>query len=95
MEYEKEKDRLTKLFRLYEETESENKRLKERTKEWQDWFDSNEELFSKLFSSADHLRQTKTSSIPESKLEEPKEPPKKSEKKEVKKKPKRKIRFKK
>lgn len=56
-EYEKEKERLTKLFALYEETDGENKKLREEVKGWQNWFSSNEELFSKLFSSADHLRR--------------------------------------
>ena len=60
-EYEKEKERLTKLFRLYEETEAENKKLKIEVKGWQDWFNSNEEIFSKLFSSVDHLRQKSSS----------------------------------
>ncbi|UCD14066.1 MAG: hypothetical protein JSW60_01225 [Thermoplasmatales archaeon] len=92
-EYEKEKERLTKLFRLYEETESENKRLNEEVKGWQEWFDSNEELFTKLFSSVDHLRKTtKSSPMPE---KMPEEPPTTPEKKEVKKKRKKKIRFKK
>lgn len=57
VEFEKEKDRLTKLFHLYEETEAENRTLKNEVKEWQDWFASNEEIFSKLFSSIDHLRK--------------------------------------
>ena len=48
--FEKEKERLTKLFKLYEETESENNKLREDIKGWQEWFDSNEELFTKLFS---------------------------------------------
>jgi len=56
MEYEKEKERLTKLFRLYEETESENKQLKEELRGWQSWFNTNEELFSKLFTSVEHLK---------------------------------------
>jgi chromosome segregation ATPase len=94
-EYEKEKDRLTKLFRLYEETESENKKLKEEVNGWQSWFNSNEELFTKLFSSADHLHKTKTNPTPKSKPVESKEPPKNLEQKEVKKKPRRKLRFKK
>ena len=64
-EYEKEKERLTKLFRLYEETEAENKKLKTEVKGWQDWFKSNEDIFSRLFSSVDHLRQktSETSSV--------------------------------
>ena len=94
-EYEKEKDRLTKLFRLYEETESENKKLKEEVNGWQSWFNSNEELFTKLFSSADHLHKTKTKPTPESKPVESIEPAKKLEQKDGKKKPRRKLRFKK
>ncbi len=62
-EFEKEKDRLTKLFRLYEETEAENRQLKQEIKGWQEWFDSNEELFSKLFSSVDHLRKSMSGTV--------------------------------
>lgn len=51
-QYEKEKDRLTKLYKLYEETESECNRLKVETKGWQKWFDSNREIFDKLFSTS-------------------------------------------
>ncbi|HIH28743.1 MAG TPA: hypothetical protein HA260_02960 [Thermoplasmata archaeon] len=60
MEFEKEKERLTKLFRLYEETESENKQLKEELRGWQSWFATNEELFTKLFSSVEHLKHQHT-----------------------------------
>jgi len=56
IELEKEKERLTKLFRLYEETESENKQLKEDLKGWGSWFDSNEALFTKLFSSVEQMK---------------------------------------
>jgi chromosome segregation ATPase len=64
-ELEKEKERLTKLFRLYEETESENKQLKEDLRGWQSWFDSNESLFTKLFTSVENLRHHNiTESIP-------------------------------
>jgi len=90
-EYEKEKDRLTKLFRLYEETEEENKKLKQEIEGWQAWFNTNEELFTKLFSSADHIRKSKTSSASNNKS---KEPPVNQETKEDKKK-RRKLRFKK
>jgi len=55
-ELDKEKERLTKLFRLYEETESENKQLKEDLRGWQNWFDSNEALFTKLFTSVEQLK---------------------------------------
>ena len=65
-EYEKEKERLTKLFRLYEDTESECNTLKNEVNEWQNWFNMNEELFNRLFSSADHLRKSMpTTTTPE------------------------------
>jgi exonuclease SbcC len=65
-EYEKEKERLRKLYNLYEELENENKKLKAEVKGWQEWFDSNEEIFTKLFSSADELRKrTSSESLPE------------------------------
>jgi chromosome segregation ATPase len=60
MEFEKEKERLTKLFRLYEETESENKQLKEELRGWESWFATNDELFTKLFSSVEHLKHQHT-----------------------------------
>jgi len=50
IQYEKEKERLTKLYNLYEETESDCKHLKEENKGWHNWFDSNKEIFNKLFS---------------------------------------------
>ena len=77
VEYEKEKERLTKLFALYEETDGENKKLREEVKGWQNWFSSNEELFSKLFSSADHLRRNVAPQTPK------KEPAKKEQKDET------------
>jgi len=59
-EYEKEKERLTKLYQLYEETDSECKRLRKENKSWQNWYDSNREIFSKLFSSAPPVGATET-----------------------------------
>jgi chromosome segregation ATPase len=50
VQYEKEKERLTKLYHLYEETEAECKNLKEEVKNWENWFDSNREIFDRLFS---------------------------------------------
>ena len=50
VEYEKEKERLTKLYQLYEETDFECKRLNKENQEWQNWYNSNKEIFSKLFS---------------------------------------------
>ncbi|MBU0498421.1 MAG: hypothetical protein KKC68_02955, partial [Candidatus Thermoplasmatota archaeon] len=93
-EYEKEKERLTKLFALYEETEAENKKIKEEAKGWQNWFSSNEELFTKLFSSADHLRRNVSSKQTTSKQEN-KCPPSTPEKPDMKDKPKKKLRLKK
>jgi len=49
-EFEKEKERLTKLYHLYEETDNECKQLKEENKNWQKWWDSNKEVFEKIFS---------------------------------------------
>lgn len=51
-EYEKEKERLTKLYQLYEETDGECKRLKDDNQNWQKWFNSNRDIFDKLFSAA-------------------------------------------
>ena len=50
VQYEKEKERLTKLYHLYEETEAKCKNLKEEVKNWEKWFDSNREIFDRLFS---------------------------------------------
>jgi len=50
--YDKEKDRLTKLYHLYEETEQEVNRLKKDNDHWQNWYNSNKDIFNKLFSSA-------------------------------------------
>jgi len=96
MEYEKEKERLTKLFRLYEETESENKVVKEELRGWQNWFDSNEELFTKLFTSVEHLKHRNTISPTETTVDEEIEiPPSLEERQEPAEKPKRKLRFRK
>jgi chromosome segregation ATPase len=95
-EYEKEKGRLTKLFRLYEETESENKQLKEELRGWQSWFSSNEELFTKLFSSVEHLKhQTMTAPTTEATEADFVIPPSVEERPEPVEKPKRRLRFRK
>ena len=47
VEYEKEKERLTKLYQLYEETDFECKRLNKENQEWQNWYNSKKEIFSK------------------------------------------------
>ena len=64
-EYEKEKERLTKLYQLYEETDSQCKRLKEQCNSWQNWYDSNREIFEKLFSKAPPVGTTVEEPTPE------------------------------
>lgn len=96
VEYEKEKERLTKLFRLYEETEAENKTLKEDMREWQSWFDANEELFTKLFTSVEHLKHHGTTPPQTSMADEEIEiPPSLDSGQEPEEKPKRRLRFRK
>jgi chromosome segregation ATPase len=95
-EFEKEKERLTKLFRLYEETESENKQLKDDLQNWQSWFDSNEELFTKLFTSVENLkRHNITASGPVNSDEETENSSSQEMQPEPVEKPKRKLRFRK
>ena len=102
VEYEKEKDRLTKLFRLYEETEAENQHLKKEVSKWETWFNQNEDLFNKLFSSVDTLRKTPsptstTQSTPkpqQPKPQQPVNPPSNQQDSGNKKKSKGKLRFK-
>jgi len=60
VEYGKEKERLTKLYQLYEETDSECKRLEKENHNWQQWFNSNKEIFDKLFSAAPSYQVTNT-----------------------------------
>jgi chromosome segregation ATPase len=51
-EYDKEKERLTKLYQLYEETETECKTLRFANDNWESWYNTNKEIFSRLFSGA-------------------------------------------
>jgi chromosome segregation ATPase len=95
-EYEKEKERLTKLFRLYEETEAENKTIKEELRDWQNWFASNDELFSKLFTSVEHLKHRNASSGSATMVDEEIEiPPSLEHHQDSAEKPKRKLLFRK
>ena len=64
VEYGKEKERLTKLYQLYEETDSECKRLQKENHNWQQWFNSNKEIFDKLFSAAPSYQVTNTVETP-------------------------------
>jgi chromosome segregation ATPase len=93
-EYEKEKERLTKLFHLYEETEAENKSMKQELHEWQSWFNANEELFTKLFSSVESLKHHNfnTATMSDEDIEIP---PSLENREETTEKPKRKLRFRK
>jgi chromosome segregation ATPase len=56
--YEKEKERLTKLYHLYEETEAECNHLREQMTGWQSWYDSNKDIFNRLFSAAPPVGKT-------------------------------------
>lgn len=96
VEYEKEKERLTKLFRLYEETEAENKTLQEEVTKWQGWFDANEQLLSKLVSSVETIRLHKTTPVEDNMVDEDIEiPPSLTDSPEPPEKPKRRLRFRK
>jgi chromosome segregation ATPase len=95
-EYEKEKERLMKLFQLYEETEAENKTLTEDLREWESWFDANQELFTKLFASVEHLKHRSAPPVHTSMVDEEIEiPPSLDQQQPPEEKPKRKLRFRK
>jgi chromosome segregation ATPase len=64
-EYDKEKERLTKLYQLYEETDGECKRLTRENKEWQNWYDSNKDIFNKLFSQSPPIGRTTETPVKE------------------------------
>ena len=68
-EYEREKERLTKLYQLYEETENECKRLKEENANWQNWYNQNINTFNMLFSTAPPVTTTPIS--PENPIDNP------------------------
>ena len=69
--YEKERERFTKLNQIYEETDSECKRLRQENKDWQNWYDSNKENYNKIFSSPPEGKTTTNLSPPEIHPEEP------------------------
>ena len=50
--YQKEQDRLTKLYHEYERAESENQKLREELKGWHDWVEQNKDLYDRLFSAS-------------------------------------------
>ena len=74
-EYDKEKERLTKLYQLYEETNSECTRLREENQNWQNWYTSNKDIFSRLFETTPPLGPsndtTEQSTPPENPIDEP------------------------
>ncbi len=59
-EYEKEKERLTKLYQLYEETDTECKRLKEENAKWSDWYNSKMSIFNQLFTNIQYKKRKNT-----------------------------------
>ena len=69
--YEKERERLVKLNQIYEETDSECKRLRQENKDWQNWYNSNREIYDKIFSSPPEIKTTTNLSTPEIHQEEP------------------------
>ena len=78
-EYEKEKERLTKLYQLYEETETQNKKLKRQCDNWENWYEKNKEIFEKLFSKAPPVEETIVETP--TTTEEPEKPKEKKSKK--------------
>jgi predicted nucleic acid-binding Zn-ribbon protein len=50
--YEKEQDRLTKLYHEYERSEEEIRQLKKELEGWKDWVESNKDLYDRLFQAA-------------------------------------------
>ena len=69
-EYDREKERLTKLYQLYEETDNECKRLKEENTNWQNWYNQKMDTFNKVFSTAPSVTTTTTIS-PEIPIDNP------------------------
>ena len=57
-DYEKERERLTKLYKLYQEIENECNTLRTELEKWHAWYDSNADIFGRLFKSAEELRKT-------------------------------------
>ena len=81
-EYEKEKERLTKLYQLYEETDSECKRLQLKNNNWENWYNSNRDIFDKLFSTAPPTSNPECPPAP-NEIDEPENPIKRDKKKKL------------
>ena len=61
---DKEKERLTKLYQKYWETQNELEHLQKEISQWHDWYDSNRDTFEKLFHTAPAM-ETKKAASPE------------------------------
>jgi chromosome segregation ATPase len=73
-EYEKEKERLTKLYQLYEDADAECKTLRDENKHWQKWYDSKMQTFNQLFSSAPPTHTTESPPNPPQRSTEENQP---------------------
>ncbi len=62
IEFNKERERLVKLYKLYEDLERENNKLREELNGWRQWYESNAELLDRLFKSTEDIKK-KLSSI--------------------------------
>ena len=57
MEFNKERERLVKLYKLYEDLERENNKLREELNGWRQWYESNAELLDRLFKSTEDIKK--------------------------------------
>lgn len=57
VEFNKERERLVKLYKLYEELERENSKLKDELDGWRQWYKSNAELLDRLFKSTEDIKK--------------------------------------
>ena len=57
IEFNKERERLVKLYKLYEDLERENNKLREELNGWRQWYKSNAELLDRLFKSTEDIKK--------------------------------------
>ncbi|KAA0006666.1 MAG: hypothetical protein FE037_02745 [Thermoplasmata archaeon] len=57
IEFNKERERLLKLYKLYEDLERENNKLREELNGWRQWYESNAELLDRLFKSTEDIKK--------------------------------------
>jgi len=57
IEFNKERERLVKLYKLYEDLERENNKLREELNGWRQWYESNAELLDRLFKSTEDIKK--------------------------------------